>query len=103
MGLGVDSLPSSGSLGDKMCVLGGLDTLGAFLGLEEEFLGFRRGREPHAQVTGLGCHIAIDGQVELEIGESHRARLATFSAGKVWVFPGAQSLPGLLNSGPGCG
>lgn len=42
-----------------MCMLGGLDTPGAFLGLEEEFLGFRRGREAYAQVTGLGCHIAI--------------------------------------------
>ena len=77
---------------------GRLDTPGAFLGLKEEFLGFRRGREPHAQVT-----LPPDSQVELEIGVSHRARLAAFSAGKVWVFPGAQCLPGLLLSGPGCG
>ena len=41
--------------------------------------------------------------MELEIGAAHRARLAAFSAGKVWVFPGSQSLPGLLLSGLDCG
>lgn len=65
--------------------LGGLDTLGAFLGLEE---GFRRGREPHAQATGLGCHIAIrrpGGSGDRRVSQGKAGRLFCWeSSGISW-------------------